>query len=112
MRLECDLTRVDRVLEPRKAIPMRLQTRDNVSSTIPVHIGGVNLRAAISQRIGMPDPDGIAAGRAWLAPPAVLVDDVISSVAIDIANAQPMREALIPRVAVGNGMKSPVLNRL
>src|SRR4051812_1849092 len=54
-------------------------------------------------------PRCIALGVLWLLPPAVFLEDVHLAVAVDVADAQAVGEALVAFAARRDGMESPRL---
>jgi hypothetical protein len=89
------------VLEPREPEVVRREGGDDVAVPVPVDVGDQHLRSALAvaelERVEDPDRIGSAtrgserAGR--LLVPAFLPQDVLLPVAVEVADAEPVREA-------------------
>ena len=75
---------------------MRRERGDHVIVAVAIDVGDEHLRAAVllaeGERVLL--PHGIAGERLRLAPPAVLEQHVRAPVAVDVADAETVREAL------------------
>src|SRR5688572_17638272 len=104
--------RAARLLEPTDAVAMRVDGGDHVGEVVAVDVVSKHLRSAAGVRGGAGEgkfvqlPDGIAGERRGLFPPAILFEDVVATVAVDVAEAQTVRVTL-PGSGRRNRMKGP-----
>ena len=97
--LPADHAAVVRLLKPRQAVAVRGERGDDVGLAVAIHIVAVHLRAAAAEHRLVKGPRRIALERFRLLPPAARFQDVHLAVAIDIAVADAVGEALVRRFA-------------
>ena len=108
---EVPLPAVARLLEPREAIPVRGEAGDDVRLAVAIHVEDIHLRAATAELRLVLHPHRIAVERLRLFPPAVRLEDVHLAVAVHIAEADAVGEAL-ERELGRDGMPGPFFIRL
>ena len=92
---EADHSVLLHLLEPREAEVVRREARDHVAIVVAVDIEREHLRStfAIGEGERVVRPLGIARERLRLLEPTALPQDVQAPVAVDVADAEPVREA-------------------
>ena len=91
---KADLAVLPDLLKPGQAILMRCQAGDDVLQSVAVYIVNNHLRSARAKGKWMVQPSGITPQRRWLLPPAILLQDIDASIAIDIAATKAVSKAL------------------
>ena len=123
MLLELDLpllVLLRQLLVPGQPEAVRAQGGDDVGQAVAVDIVGEHLRRTVGrrrlldggERIRMKFPCRVSGQGGRLLVPAILDQDVVATVAVDIAKAQTMRELLILLFHGRNPVKNPLLRRM
>src|SRR5690606_17781053 len=82
------------LLEPRQAMAMGADGSDDIGEAITVDIGHEHLGAALIECEGMAAPFGIVAEISGLFPPTGTVEEVGAAVAVEVAPAKAVVEAI------------------
>ena len=97
------------LLPPDQAVVMAVPGRNDVGQAVAVHVIDQHLRAGLGKVEGMERPRLVQHQVRRLLPPAEGFDDVHAFVAVDITEADAVREFLKALVLAGDRVKHPRL---
>ena len=96
------------LFEPGEAVAVGVFAGDNIGEAVAVDIHDEHVSAAFGREgEGMKRPLGIADERGGLLPPALTGEEIVAAVAVDVAVAEAVGEALPFGIRGGGGMEDP-----
>src|SRR5262245_37358831 len=83
------------LLIPAQSVTMSGNAGNHVVQAVPIDVVGIHLGAAArTERRRVSGPGISPGGRGGLRPPAVLVENVETSIPVDVADPEPVRKTL------------------